>query len=115
MFCLYKVLSYIVYSLSMHEVLSYTAKLQFPCHSRLSESIPVSSPYTPKKLFYFQVLRGGFELYGKSTVSFSPCLGGSTPVSSPYTQLDLSSSFKSSNPSMISFRKESTLMSGLVS
>ena len=107
MFCLYKVLSYIVY-----EVLSYTAKLQFPCHSRLSESIPVSSPYTPKRLFYFQVLRGGFELYGKSTVSFSLCLGGSTPVSSPYTQLELS------NPSMISFRnktKESTLMSGLVS
>ena len=25
------------------------------------------------------------ELYGKSTVSFTPCLSGSTPVSSPYT------------------------------
>ena len=52
MFCLYKVLSYIVYSVSIHEVLSYTAKLQFPSHSRLSESIPVSSPYTPKVILF---------------------------------------------------------------
>ena len=98
------------------EVLSYTAKLQFPSHSAWVKSIPVSSPYTPKRLWscFSQPVNGllwttkegdfisglvdswirylnwkGFELYGESTVSFSPCLGGSTPVSSPYTLLVL--------------------------
>ena len=34
----------------------------------------------------FILILGGSELYGKDAVSFSLCLGGSIPVSSPYPQ-----------------------------
>ena len=64
-----------VYS-NLREVLSYTAKLQFPSHSAWVKSIPVSSPYTqnvilfPSSAYMFCVLKSGVVPPIPSIVSF---------------------------------------------
>ena len=63
-----------VYTLfwKFREVLSYTAKLQFPSHSAWVKSIPVSSPYT-QKVFPFYCCRS-CSIYSNAVQSFAVIL-----------------------------------------